>query len=235
MYSAVAGRALCPPTTCSNPEGHRRMSRDIPKAYEPQQIEPRWARAWVEQQLFRAEAKAPGPVFSIVIPPPNVTGSLHIGHMLEHTEIDILTRWHRMRGEDVLWLPGTDHASIATQMIVELELGRQALPNLPPGPQARSNWRREAQRVRREMGPEKFLERCWKWKEENGNTIRKQMERLGASCDWTRDRFTMDPAYSRAVKEVFVRLYEEGLIYRGNYIVNWCPRCGTAVSDLQVD
>ena len=211
------------------------MEAEIPKVYSPDTIEPRWARYWIERKLYRPGEDSSRPRFCLVIPPPNITGSLHIGHMLEHTEIDILMRWHRMRGEDVLWLPGTDHASIATQMIVELELGRQALPNLPPGPEARSNWRREGQRLRREMGPEKFLERCWKWKEENGNTIRKQMERLGASCDWTRDRFTMDPAYSRAVKEVFVRLYEEGLIYRGNYIVNWCPRCGTAVSDLEVE
>jgi valyl-tRNA synthetase len=157
-----------------------------------------------------------------------------MGHMLEHTEIDILMRWHRMRGKDVLWLPGTDHASIATQLIVEQEIGRQALPELEPGSSARAAWRREGQRRRVEMGREKFLELCWKWKEQNGGTIRCQMERLGASCDWTRDRFTMDPAYSRAVQEVFVRLYREGLIYRGKYIVNWCPRCGTAVSDLEV-
>jgi valyl-tRNA synthetase len=157
-----------------------------------------------------------------------------MGHMLEHTEIDILMRWHRMSGKDVLWLPGTDHASIATQLIVEQEIGRQALPDLEPGSSARAAWRREGQRRRVEMGREKFLELCWKWKEQNGGTIRRQMERLGASCDWTRDRFTMDPAYSRAVQEVFVRLYREGLIYRGKYIVNWCPRCGTAVSDLEV-
>jgi len=157
-----------------------------------------------------------------------------MGHMLEHTEIDILMRWHRMRGKDVLWLPGTDHASIATQLIVEQEIGRQALPELEPGPSARATWRREGQRRRIKMGREKFLELCWKWKEQNGGTIRRQMERLGASCDWTRDRFTMDPAYSLAVQEVFVRLYREGLIYRGKYIVNWCPRCGTAVSDLEV-
>ena len=157
-----------------------------------------------------------------------------MGHMLEHTEIDILMRWHRMSGKDVLWLPGTDHASIATQLIVEQEIGRQALPDLDPGSSARAAWRREGQRRRVEMGREKFLELCWKWKEQNGGTIRRQMERLGASCDWTRDRFTMDAAYSRAVQEVFVRLYNEGLIYRGKYIVNWCPRCGTAVSDLEV-
>jgi valyl-tRNA synthetase len=157
-----------------------------------------------------------------------------MGHMLEHTEIDILMRWHRMRGENVLWLPGMDHASISTQMVVERELGREALPDLEPGPSARRAWQREGQRRRLEMGPEKFLERCWQWKQENGDTIRRQMERMGASVDWTRSRFTMDPAYSRAVIEVFVRLYQEGLIYRGQYIVNWCPRCGTAVSDLEV-
>jgi valyl-tRNA synthetase len=207
---------------------------EIPKVYAPETIEPRWARQWLEMNLYRPGDDAERPRFCLVIPPPNVTGSLHMGHMLEHTEIDILMRWHRMRGENVLWLPGTDHASIATQMIVERELGREALPQLEPGPEAESSWRREGQRRRREMGPEKFLERCWKWKEESGGTIRRQMERLGTSCDWTRDRFTMDAAYSRAVLEVFVRLYEEGLIYRGKYIVNWCPRCGTAVSDLEV-
>ena len=210
------------------------MEVEIPKVYSPETIEPRWARQWVEMNLYRPGDDAGRPRFCLVIPPPNVTGSLHMGHMLEHTEIDILMRWHRMRGENVLWLPGTDHASIGTQMIVERELGREALPHLEPGPEALSAWGREGQRRRREMGPEKFLERCWKWKEESGGTIRNQMERLGASCDWTRDRFTMDPAYSRAVLEVFVRLYEEGLIYRGKYIVNWCPRCGTAVSDLEV-
>jgi valyl-tRNA synthetase len=188
----------------------------------------------VAQKLYRPSDDPSRPRFCLVIPPPNITGMLHMGHMLEHTEIDILMRWHRMSGKDVLWLPGTDHASIATQLIVEQELGRQALPNLELGSSARAAWRREGQRRRVEMGREKFLELCWKWKEQNGGTIRRQMERLGASCDWTRDRFTMDAAYSRAVQEVFVRLYNEGLIYRGKYIVNWCPRCGTAVSDLEV-
>ena len=210
------------------------MQAEIPKVYSPQAIEPRWARQWVERKLYTPSSDPTRPRFCLVIPPPNITGSLHIGHMLEHTEIDILMRWRRMRGEDVLWLPGTDHASIATQLIVEQELGRQARPGLQPGSSAKSAWRREGQRLRLEMGREKFLQLCWKWKEENGGAIRRQMERLGASCDWTRDRFTMDPAYSRAVLEVFVRLYEEGLIYRGKYIVNWCPRCGTAVSDLEV-
>ncbi len=211
------------------------MPREIPTVYSPESIEPRWARYWIEQKLYRPsdEAADAGARFSLSLPPPNITGSLHMGHMLEHTEIDILMRWHRMRGENVLWLPGMDHASISTQMIVERELGREALPDLE-GPQARRTWQREGQKRRLEMGPERFLERCWQWKQQNGDTIRRQMERLGASVDWTRARFTMDPAYSRAVIEVFVRLYEQGLIYRGQYIVNWCPRCGTAVSDLEV-
>jgi len=210
------------------------LENEIPKVYSPETIEPHWARTWVAQKLYRPSDDPARPRFCLVIPPPNITGMLHMGHMLEHTEIDILMRWHRMKGEDVLWLPGTDHASIATQLIVEQEIGRQALPDLEPGPSARAAWRREGQRRRLDMGREKFLELCWKWKEQNGGTIRRQMERLGASCDWTRDRFTMDPEYSRAVLEVFVRLYREGLIYRGKYIVNWCPRCGTAVSDLEV-
>jgi valyl-tRNA synthetase len=230
---------------------------EIPKVYSPEAIEPHWARYWVDEKLYRpADGPPPegrgaqgdlrpvggfgpqggdaGPRFSLSLPPPNITGSLHMGHMLEHTEIDILMRWHRMRGENVLWLPGMDHASISTQMVVEREIGREALPDLELGPAARRAWQREGQRRRLEMGPEKFLERCWQWKQENGDTIRRQMERMGASVDWTRSRFTMDPAYSRAVIEVFVRLYQEGLIYRGQYIVNWCPRCGTAVSDLEV-
>jgi valyl-tRNA synthetase len=208
------------------------VEREIPKVYSPDEIEPKWARAWVEQQLYRPSGDPSRPRFCLTIPPPNITGSLHMGHMLEHTEIDILMRWHRMRGQDVLWLPGTDHASIATQMIVEQELGREALKDDPKA--TVSDWRRAGRLERLKIGPEKFVERCKRWKEENGGTIRRQMERLGASVDWTRDRYTMDDAYSRAVLEVFVRLYEEGFIYRGKYIVNWCPRCGTAVSDLEV-
>ncbi len=211
-----------------------KVETEIPRVYSPESIEPFWARVWVERNLYRPSGDPTRPRFSLVIPPPNVTGSLHIGHMLEHTEIDILMRWHRMRGEDVLWLPGTDHASIATQMIVEQEIGREALPELEGRSSALAAWRREGQRRRLEMGREKFLERCWDWKTQSGGRIRKQMERLGASVDWTRERFTMDDDYSRAVLEVFARLYKEGLIYRGTYIVNWCPRCGTAVSDLEV-
>jgi len=190
------------------------MSRDIPKAYEPQEIERRWSQAWVEQGLFRAEASRDGPVFSIMIPPPNVTGSIHIGHMLEHTQIDIQVRWHRMRGYRTLWLPGTDHAGIATQVVVERELAKQKL-------------------TRQQLGREEFERRVWEWKAASGNRIKQQMVRLGASCDWSRERFTLDPPLYRAVLEAFLRLYHEGLIYRGRYIVNWCPRCMTALSDLE--
>ncbi|MGH9402108.1 MAG: valine--tRNA ligase [Terriglobia bacterium] len=209
------------------------MEAEIPKVYSPESIETFWAREWVARKLYRPAENA-GPRFCLVIPPPNITGSLHMGHMLEHTEIDILMRWRRMSGDNVLWLPGMDHASIATQMIVEREIGREALPELEPGPEAARAWQLEGQRLRLEMGREKFLERCWKWKELNGGTIRRQMERLGASVDWTRERFTMDAAYSRAVNEAFLRLYQEGLIYRAAYVVNWCPRCLTAISDLEV-
>jgi valyl-tRNA synthetase len=191
------------------------MSIEIPKAYEPHEIEKKWARAWVEQELFRADTNAPGPVFSIVIPPPNVTGLLHIGHMLDHTEIDILTRWHRMRGDNTLYLPGTDHAAISTQRVVVRQLQARGIDY-------------------RALGREKFLDEVWKWKEESGGTIARQMMEIGESCDWSRERFTLSPEMSRAVTEVFVRLYEDGLIYRGHYIVNWCPQCRTALSDLEV-
>ncbi len=157
-----------------------------------------------------------------------------MGHMLEHTEIDALMRFRRMRGANVLWLPGTDHAGIATQMIVERELGRERLPNLPPDPDTEITRRREGQKAREAMGREKFVKRCWQWKEESGGTILKQMVRLGASCDWSRERFTMDPPYSKAVVEAFVRLHRDGLIYRGSYMTNTCPRCATVVSDLEV-
>jgi valyl-tRNA synthetase len=190
------------------------MPREIPKAYEPRQIEQRWAKKWAEENLFRADVNAPGPVFSIVIPPPNVTGSLHIGHMLDHTEIDILTRWRRMRGYNTLYLPGTDHAGISTQRVVVRQLAAQGI-----------NYR--------DLGREAFERKVWEWKAESGGTITRQMVQLGESCDWTRERFTLSPELSRAVTEVFVRLYEDGLIYRGHYIVNWCPSCRTAISDLE--
>ncbi len=188
---------------------------EIPKVYNPAEIEPRWAREWVEERHYEADADSPHPMFSLVIPPPNVTGSLHMGHMLEHTLIDIYVRWKRMQGHNTLWLPGTDHAGIATQMVVERQLAGQKLD-------------------RRALGREAFEEKVWEWKAQSGDTIKKQMLRLGTSCDWSRERFTLDPGLSLAVREVFVRLYEKGLIYRGNYIVNWCPRCQTAISDLEV-
>jgi valyl-tRNA synthetase len=187
----------------------------IEKVYEPQRFEPHWAQWWIDSGIFRAAARSAARSFSLVIPPPNVTGSLHIGHMLEHTEIDVTIRWHRMLGENTLWLPGTDHAGIATQMVVERKLAEEGIR-------------------RQDLGREGFEKRVWEWKAEYGDNIKRQMIRLGASCDWSRERFTLDPGLSRAVREVFVRLYEKGLIYRGEYMVNWCPRCRTAISDLEV-
>jgi valyl-tRNA synthetase len=191
------------------------MAREIAKAYEPQQIEPHWAEYWVAEQLFKADPKAPGPVFSIVIPPPNVTGSLHIGHMLEHTEIDVMTRWHRMCGYNTLYLPGTDHAGIATQRAVVKHLYDQGI-----------NYR--------DLGREEFVKRVWQWKDESGGTIQRQMREIGESCDWTREKFTLSPELSRVVREVFVRLYDERLIYRDKRMTNWCPVCLTVLSDLEV-
>ena len=187
----------------------------IEKVYEPQRFEPHWAQWWIDSGVFHASAKGSTPVFSLVIPPPNVTGSLHIGHMLEHAEIDVTIRWHRMLGENTLWLPGTDHAGIATQMVVARKLAEEGI-----------NYR--------DLGREEFEKRVWQWKAESGDTIKRQMVRLGASCDWSRERFTLDAGLSRAVREVFVRLYEKKLIYRGEYMVNWCPHCHTALSDLEV-
>jgi valyl-tRNA synthetase len=195
------------------------MALEIPKAYEPQEIEERWAKAWFDKKLFRAENSGdpanPTKRFSIALPPPNVTGSIHIGHMLEHTQIDMLVRWHRMRGERTLWLPGMDHAGIATQFVVERMLAKEGIQ-------------------RQDLGREEFERRVWKWKAESGGAIKQQMIRLGTSCDWTREKFTLEPALYRAVLEAFLRLYKEGLIYRGRYMVNWCPRCQTAISDLEV-
>jgi len=173
------------------------MAREIAKAYEPGQIEPRWAEFWVKEELFKADPtkETGGKVFSIVIPPPNVTGSLHIGHMLDHTEIDVLTRWHRMRGYNTLYLPGTDHAGISTQRVVVKQLADQGIDY-------------------RALGREEFVKRVWKWKEESGGQILGQMRQIGESCDWSREKFTLSPELSHVVREVFVRLYEEGLIYR---------------------
>src|SRR5580658_7990394 len=223
------------------------MPRELSKAYEPGAIEARWAEYWIAEKLFSVktpekgvgtgeehadksvratqaratQARATQPVFTLLLPPPNVTGSLHMGHMFEQTQMDIIVRWHRMRGFLTLWLPGTDHAGIATQLMVERQLASEG-------------------KKRAEMGREKFIERVWEWKRHYGGRILDQMKRLGASVDWDREYFTMDENLSRAVREVFVRLYEEKdqdgnrLIYRAKYIVNWCPRCETAISDLEV-
>jgi valyl-tRNA synthetase len=186
----------------------------LEKVYEPQRFEPHWANWWVESGIFHAEAHPGQPYFSLVIPPPNVTGALHIGHMFEHTIIDAQVRWQRMLGVNTLWLPGTDHAGISTQIMVERQIAEEGL-------------------TKHDLGREKFLERAWAWKEEYGGRILEQMKRVGDSVDWSRLAFTMDPQRSRAVREAFVRLYEKGLIYRAEYMVNWCPRCMTALSDLE--
>jgi valyl-tRNA synthetase len=194
------------------------MPHELPKAYEPGAIEARWADYWINEKLFHAPTPPEGHarnMFSLLLPPPNVTGRLHMGHMLNQTEMDIIIRWHRMRGDLTLWLPGTDHAGIATQMMVERQL-------------------RSEGKSRRDLGREQFVQRVWEWRRQYGGAILDQMKRLGASLDWQREYFTMDENLSRAVREVFVRLHHQGLIYRGKYIVNWCPDCGTAISDLEV-
>ena len=194
------------------------MAHELSKAYDPSSIEQRWAEYWAQERLFHVETPAAGdhtPTYTLLLPPPNVTGRLHMGHMLNHTEMDIIIRWRRMRGERTLWLPGTDHAGIATQMMVERQLASEG-------------------KKRRDVGREKFVERVWEWKHEYGGAITTQMRRIGDSVDWGREYFTMDDKLSVAVREAFVRLFEQGLVYRGKYIVNWCPRCGTAISDLEV-
>ena len=189
---------------------------DLPKAYEFTEVERRWYARWLADKSFSARMDEDKDAFSIVIPPPNVTGVLHIGHALNNTLQDLLVRYHRMKGDNTLWVPGTDHAGIATQNVVERQLASEKLS-------------------RHDLGREKFIERVWAWKEEKGGTIINQLKRMGASCDWDRERFTMDEGLSRAVREVFVRLYKEGLIYKGDYIVNWCPRCHTALADDEVE
>jgi valyl-tRNA synthetase len=190
---------------------------EIPKAYEPQSVEDKWYQFWLDQKCFVADAHSKKPAYSIVIPPPNVTGVLTMGHVLNNTIQDILARKARMDGKEVLWLPGTDHAGIATQTVVEKALKKAG-----------------EIRHRDDLGREKFLERVWQWKEKHGGIIIQQLKKLGASCDWTRERFTMDPEYSRCVQKVFVELYKKGLIYRGKRMVNWCPVSLTALSDEEV-
>ncbi|OGF56438.1 MAG: valine--tRNA ligase [Candidatus Firestonebacteria bacterium RIFOXYC2_FULL_39_67] len=191
--------------------------RELSKRYEPKEVEAKWCNLWLSKNYFTADASDDKkPQFSLVIPPPNVTGALHMGHALNSTIQDALARYKRMQGFNVLWLPGTDHAGIATQNVVEKELRKEG-------------------KTRHDLGREEFVKKVWEWKEKYGSTIINQLKTMGCSCDWTRERFTMDEGLSNAVKTVFVALYREGLIYRGNYIVNWCPRCHTALSDIEVE
>ena len=190
--------------------------KELAKVYEPENVEEKWYKEWEAKGYFHGVVPSPKPSYSIVIPPPNITGVLHMGHALNNTLQDILCRWKRMSGYNVLWMPGTDHAGIATQNVVERQLAAEG-------------------KDRHEIGREKFIERVWNWKAESGGQIIGQLKRLGASCDWERERFTMDAGLSTAVREVFVRLFEEGLIYRDNRLINWCPRCHTALSDIEVE
>ncbi len=195
------------------------MTATIPtlaSQYEASTTEAKWQQYWEENQIFKASPEKGGKTYCIVIPPPNVTGSLHMGHAFEASLIDALIRYHRMKGYNTLWLPGTDHASIAVQTILDKQLKAEGIS-------------------RYDLGREKFLERAWKWKAESGGTIVNQLRRLGVSVDWTRERFTMDEGLSKAVLEAFIQLYEQGLIYRGEYLVNWCPETQSAVSDLEVE
>ncbi len=190
--------------------------QQLAAAYQPGEVEHRRYEHWLASGYFDADAKSDRPAFSIVIPPPNVTGSLHVGHALDHTIQDALIRRRRMQGYEALWLPGMDHAGIATQNVVERRLAAEGLS-------------------RHDLGREKFVERVWQWKAESGGTILGQMKRLGDSVDWSRERFTMDEGLSRAVLNIFKRLFEDGLIYRAERIINWCPRCLTALSDIEVE
>ncbi len=199
------------------------QTTELAKTYDPSKVEEKWYENWEKSNYFQAAANEETIIdnkarrtFSIVMPPPNVTGSLHLGHALDNTLQDILTRWKRMQGYKTLWVPGTDHAGIATQAKVEEQLAQEGLSKY-------------------DLGREKFLQRVWDWKNQYGSKITRQLRKLGTSCDWSRERFTMDQGCSRAVREVFVRLYTKGLIYRGDYIINWCPKCQTTISDIEVE
>jgi valyl-tRNA synthetase len=192
------------------------MTTELASQYTPKEVEERWYQLWESRGYFKARPDSGRPPFCLVIPPPNVTGSLHMGHALNGTLQDLIARYRRMKGDDVLWVPGCDHAGIATHNVVERELAKEGLK-------------------RQDLGREKFVDRVWEWKNKYGATIMRQLRRLGSSCDWSHERFTMDEGLSRAVAEAFVRLHDAGLIYRKNYVVNWCPRCGTAISDIEVD
>ena len=193
------------------------MEKELNKVYDPKSFEQRLYKTWEEKGYFKADSKSKKEPYTIVIPPPNVTGQLHMGHAFDETLQDILIRYKRMSGYEALWVPGTDHAGIATQIKVEAEL------------------REKEGLTRYDLGREKFLERVWDWKEKYGNRIISQIKQLGCSCDWSRERFTMDEGCSKAVREVFVNLYNKGLIYRGPRIINWCPNCITALSNEEVE
>ena len=189
---------------------------ELSKTFDSKAAEERWFQLWIDRGYFTADPDKPGEAFSIVIPPPNVTGQLHLGHALNVTLQDIIVRTRRMQGFNTLWVPGTDHAGIATQNAVEKDLAKEG-------------------KNRHQLGRDKFEKKVWEWRETYGNRILNQLRRLGASCDWSRERFTLDEGLSRAVNEVFIRLYKQGLIYKDRRLINWCPRCETALSDLEVD
>jgi len=212
-----AGAALRPrsPLFTFSPAQGVKVSEQKKTGYDPQGIEERWLEVWEQAGYSSADEASPKPPYAIVIPPPNITGFLHLGHAMNNTLQDILIRWRRMQGCNALWIPGTDHAGIATQNVVERQLLEEG-------------YRRE------DLGRDEFVKRVWQWKKESGGAIVRQLKRLGASCDWAREAFTMDEPRARAVREAFVRLYEDGLIYRGERLINWCPRCGTALSDIEV-
>src|SRR5437868_10861158 len=195
---------------------HQAIIASLPKAYEPQAVEDKWDRFWKEGGYFKPHSSTTGECFVISMPPPNVTGALHLGHAITATIEDILIRYHRMLGDETLWVPGEDHAGIATQTVVERQLAKEGLD-------------------RHKIGREAFIERVWQWVQQYKSRIQNQHRRLGVSCDWSRERFTLDEGLPKAVREVFVRLYEEGLIYRGERIINWCPGCMSALSDLEVN
>ena len=192
------------------------MAETLPKGYEPKDVERRWRSHWEDCGTFTPSPDAPGEPYSIVIPPPNVTGALHIGHALNLTLIDVLCRHARQKGKNVLWIPGTDHAGISTQNVVERALAKEG-------------------KSRKDLGREAFVERVWQWRADYGHRILEQIAALGCSVDWSRLRFTLDDGLSAAVRKVFVQLYNEGLIYRGDYIINWCSRCHTALADDEVE
>ncbi|MFW5771295.1 MAG: valine--tRNA ligase, partial [Spirochaetota bacterium] len=189
---------------------------EMPSSYDPTSVEEKWYHIWQEENLFHADDNDPGEPYSIVIPPPNVTGNLHMGHALNNTLQDVLIRWQRMMGKAAMWMPGMDHAGIATQNVVERLLQKDG-------------------KTKHDLGRENFVTRVWEWKEHSGGQIQGQLRRLGCSLDWQRERFTLDEGLSRAVRKVFVTLYEEGLIYQGYRIINWCPRCETALSDIETE